>query len=105
MSPFRDWHGRNPRGRYRYGTWSGGNDPLAPPLDVRAALDELGEDLLEGATPRDARPRCWRAGREGVGEDLRGGSGLRGALRRLLRNGVDGRRGLDALRRDVRRRR
>ena len=80
MSAFRDRHGRNPRGRYRYGTWSGGDDPLAPPLDVRAALDELGEDILEG-------------------------SNLRDALRRLLRNGVDGRRGLDALRRDVRRRR
>ena len=80
MGGFRDRHGRNPRGRYRYGIWSGGDDPLAPPLDVRAALDELGEDILEG-------------------------SNLRDALRRLLRNGVDGRRGLDALRRDVRRRR
>ena len=73
-------HRRGPRGRYRYGTWAGGGDPLAPPLDVRAALDELGADVLEGSSMRDA-------------------------LRRMLRNGVDGRRGLDALRRDVRRRR
>ena len=71
---------RGPCGRYRYGTWAGGGDPLAPPLDVRAALDELGADVLEGSSMRDA-------------------------MRRMLRNGVDGRRGLDALRRDVRRRR
>ncbi len=68
------------RGRFRYGTWSGGADPLAAPLDVRAALDELGEDVLAGSSLRDA-------------------------LNRLLRRGTDGRKGLDALRRDVRRRR
>lgn len=68
------------RGRYRYGSWAGGDDPLAPPLDVRAALDELGEDVLAGSSLRDA-------------------------LSRLMRRGMDGRRGLDALRRDVRRRR
>ena len=77
MSP----QSRGARGRgYRYGSWAGGADPLAPPLDVRAALDELGEDVLAGSSLRDA-------------------------LRRMLRRGVDGRRGLDALRRDVRRRR
>ncbi len=73
--------GRPPRGgRFRYGTWRGGADPLAPPFDVRAAVDEIGEDMLAG-------------------------SSLREALQEFLRRGADGRRGLDELRRDVRRRR
>ncbi|MDQ4085056.1 MAG: hypothetical protein M3165_04485, partial [Actinomycetota bacterium] len=65
-----------PHRRYRYGAWRGGPDPLAPPYDVREALDELGRDVLAGA-------------------------GLRESLRDLLRRGLPGqggtpsRRGLD----------
>jgi uncharacterized protein with von Willebrand factor type A (vWA) domain len=69
-----------PHGRYRYGVWRGGPDPLAPPYDVRSALDELGRDVLAGG-------------------------GLREALRDLLRRGMEGRRGLDALAERVRRQR
>ena len=58
--------------RFRYGPWRGGPDPLAPPYDVRAALDEVGEDVLAGGS-------------------------LREALRELLRRGPEGRRGLDDL--------
>ncbi|WP_138731732.1 VWA domain-containing protein [Modestobacter excelsi] len=68
--------GRRPRG-YRYGRWRGGPDPLAPPYDVAAAVDEIGDQVL-------------------------GGSGVREAMRDLLRRGIDGRRGLDQLRRSVR---
>ncbi|WP_369136700.1 VWA domain-containing protein [Modestobacter versicolor] len=68
--------GRRPRG-YRYGQWRGGPDPLAPPYDVAAAVDEIGDQVLAG-------------------------SGVREAMRDLLRRGIDGRRGLDALRRSVR---
>ncbi|WP_138761052.1 VWA domain-containing protein [Modestobacter altitudinis] len=67
---------RRPRG-YRYGRWRGGPDPLAPPYDVAAAVDEIGDQVL-------------------------GGSGVREAMRDLLRRGTDGRRGLDQLRRSVR---
>src|SRR4051812_6127004 len=63
----------------RYGAWHGGPDPLEPPYDVRRALDEIGEDVLAGMSPR-------------------------AALQRLLRSGVDGRSGLDALRRRARER-
>ncbi|MGZ3146805.1 vWA domain-containing protein [Lentzea chajnantorensis] len=56
--------------RYRYGRWGGGADPLAPPVDLRAAVDELGREIMEGASPN-------------------------AALRELLRRGVDGTRGLD----------
>ena len=66
-----------PRG-YRYGSWHEGPDPLAPPYDVRRALDRIGDDVLAGATPRDA-------------------------LRRLLRRGTgDGPRGLDEMLRKIR---
>ena len=61
---------------YRYGSWSGGRDPLEPPYDVAAALDEIGEAVLDGASARQA-------------------------LRDLLRRGADGLRGLDDLRRQV----
>ncbi|WP_222192314.1 vWA domain-containing protein [Modestobacter italicus] len=64
-------------GGYRYGKWRGGPDPLAPPYDVAAAVDEIGDQVLAG-------------------------SGVREAMRDLLRRGADGRRGLDQLRRDVR---
>ncbi|MCZ2847006.1 VWA domain-containing protein [Modestobacter sp. VKM Ac-2978] len=64
-------------GGYRYGKWRGGPDPLAPPYDVGSAVDEIGDQVLAG-------------------------SGVREAMRDLLRRGVDGRRGLDQLRRTVR---
>ena len=67
---------KHPRG-YRYGKWHGGPDPLAPPYDVAAAVDEIGDQVLAG-------------------------SGVREAMRDLLRRGIDGRRGLDQLRRSVR---
>jgi uncharacterized protein with von Willebrand factor type A (vWA) domain len=66
--------------RSRYGEWRGGPDPLAPPYDVRDALDHLGDSVLDGMTPGQA-------------------------LRDLMRRGMAGRRGLDDLHRDVRRRR
>ncbi|MCW2691859.1 MAG: von Willebrand factor type [Mycobacterium sp.] len=67
-------------GGYRYGPWDGGADPLAPPFDLGAALDELADGVLEGA-------------------------GARESLDRLLRRGTQQRRGLDDLRRQVERRR
>lgn len=68
------------RGGYRYGRWSGGADPLAPPFDVREALDGIGDDILSGSTPA-------------------------AALRRLLQRGRDNLSGLDDLRRRLRKRR
>ncbi len=62
---------------YRYGAWSGGRDPLAPPYDIAGALDEMGDAVLDGMSPREA-------------------------LSQLLRRGTDGRRGLDELARSVR---
>ena len=68
----------DPHGRFRYGPWRGGPDPLAPPYNLRAALDKIGEDVLAAGTVRDA-------------------------LRDLLRRGLDGRGGLDKLSERLRR--
>ena len=62
---------------YRYGPYSGGPDPLAPPYDARRALDEMGDSVLAGADPGTA-------------------------LRDLLRRGLQGHRGLDDMLRRVR---
>jgi uncharacterized protein with von Willebrand factor type A (vWA) domain len=70
---------------YSYSEYSGGPDPLAPPYDVRSALDQLGEDVLNGESASSA-------------------------LRDLLRRGLSGdhghpqSRGLDDLLRQVRER-
>jgi len=63
----------------RYGAWHGGPDPLQPPFDVRQALDEIGDDVLAGMSPRSA-------------------------LQRLMKLGTNGRNGLDALRQKARNR-
>jgi uncharacterized protein with von Willebrand factor type A (vWA) domain len=70
---------RRPGRGHRYSRWHGGPDPLAAPYDLGSAVDEIGDSVL-------------------------GGSGVREALRELLRRGMDGRRGLDELRRSVRER-
>jgi uncharacterized protein with von Willebrand factor type A (vWA) domain len=61
--------GERPRSRgYRYGSWHDGPDPLAPPYDVRRALDRMGDDVLAGLSPKDALRRLlWRGPRDGTG--------------------------------------
>ncbi|HVV21052.1 MAG TPA: VWA domain-containing protein [Pseudonocardiaceae bacterium] len=66
--------------RYSYGPYHDGPDPLAPPLDLREALDEIGRDVMEGSSPRSA-------------------------LEELLRRGMRGSRGLDELTRELWKRR
>ncbi len=56
--------------RVRYGAWNDGPDPLAPPYDVRAAVDEVGERVLAGESLRDALRELLRQGpRDGRGLD------------------------------------
>jgi uncharacterized protein with von Willebrand factor type A (vWA) domain len=65
--------------RNRYGEWHGGPDPLAPPYDVRSALDEIGDSVLDGLSPSEA-------------------------MQQLMRRGMPGRKGLDDLLRQIRKR-
>ena len=71
-------------GSYSYSEYGGGPDPLAPPYDVRGALDQLGEDVLGGQSPSTALQDLLRRG-------LAGDRGQRG-------------RGLDDLLKQVRER-
>ncbi|WP_168707382.1 vWA domain-containing protein [Gordonia paraffinivorans] len=65
--------------RSRYQRYTGGPDPLAPPVDLREALERIGDDVMAGASPQRA-------------------------LRELLRRGTPTMRGLDKLREQVNRR-
>ncbi|MCP3425903.1 VWA domain-containing protein [Rothia sp. AR01] len=54
----------------RYGRYSGGPDPLAPPVDLTEALDAVGRDVMEGYSPREAlREFLRRGGRNQRGLD------------------------------------
>ncbi|TIC82003.1 VWA domain-containing protein [Nocardioides sp. GY 10127] len=46
----------------RYGRYTGGPDPLAPPVDVREALDAIGEDVMAGYSPERAMQEFLRRG-------------------------------------------
>jgi uncharacterized protein with von Willebrand factor type A (vWA) domain len=61
---------------YSYGAYVDGPDPLAPPVDLRAALDKIGKEVMEGSSPQQA-------------------------LRELMRQGMKDRRGLDDLARKI----
>ncbi len=52
--------------RYSYGPWHGGPDPLAPPADLSAALDQIGRDVMDGASPRSATRELLRRGLPGT---------------------------------------
>lgn len=56
--------------RARYGAWRGGPDPLAPPYDVRAAVDQVGAEVLAGGSLRDALRDLLRRGPDGTGRGL-----------------------------------
>ena len=66
--------------RSRYQRYTGGPDPLAPPVDLREALGEIGDDVMAGVSPQRA-------------------------LREFLRRGSDNMTGLDKLREQINRRR
>jgi uncharacterized protein with von Willebrand factor type A (vWA) domain len=47
---------------YSYGPWHDGPDPLASPIDLRDALDEVGRDVMGGSSPRSALEELLRRG-------------------------------------------
>ncbi len=61
---------RRGRHRSRYGRYSGGPDPLAPPVDLAEALDAIGEDVMAGYSPERAmREFLRRGGKDQAGLD------------------------------------
>lgn len=61
---------RNRHRSARYGRYSGGPDPLAPPVDLAEALDAVAEDVMAGYSPDQAmREFLRRGGRNQQGLD------------------------------------
>src|SRR3990170_1142775 len=83
---------------WSYGPWHDGPDPLAPPPDLRDALDEIGRDVMAGSSPRSALEELLRRG-------TRSTSGLDDLTRRLWerRAEIQRRHNLDGTLRDVQR--
>lgn len=80
-------HGRSSR----YSRYTGGPDPLAPPVDLREALEAIGQDVMEGSSPRRALQELLRRGMK----DMRGADRLAAEAnskrRKLLqRNNLNG---------------
>jgi uncharacterized protein with von Willebrand factor type A (vWA) domain len=84
--------------RFAYRPWHDGPDPLAPPVDLRAALDQIGRDVMEGSSPRSALEELLRQG-------VRGTRGLDDMTRRLWqqRSKLQRRHRLDGTLQEVRR--
>lgn len=75
----------------RYSAYTGGPDPLAPPVDLRDALEQIGQDVMEGTSPRRALAELLRRGTK----DMKGADRLAAEVNRrrrelLNRNNLDG---------------
>ncbi|MFC4859012.1 vWA domain-containing protein [Actinophytocola glycyrrhizae] len=83
--------------RFTYGRYYDGPDPLAPPVDLRDALDAIGRDVMDGRSPRSALEELLR---RGTGET----AGLDELTRKLWekRSGIQRRHNLDGTLRQVR---
>ncbi len=75
----------------RYSAYTGGPDPLAPPVDLREALEQIGRDVMEGASPRRALRELLRAGNKNLtGADRLAAEVNRRRRELLSRNNLDG---------------
>ncbi|MGB3523175.1 MAG: hypothetical protein WBA50_17035, partial [Mycobacterium sp.] len=75
----------------RYSAYSGGPDPLAPPVDLAEALEEIGRDVMEGTSPRRALQELLRRGTKSLtGADQLAAEAQRRRRELLRRNNLDG---------------
>lgn len=75
----------------RYSRYTGGPDPLAPPVDLREALEQLGEDVMDGTSPRRALSELLRRGTPNMtGADKLAAEANRKRRQLLQRNNLDG---------------
>jgi len=84
--------------RFTYGRYYDGPDPLAPPVDLRDALDAIGRDVMDGRSPRSALEELLRRG-------TRNAAGLDELSRKLWerRAQIQRRHNLDGTLQEVRR--
>lgn len=75
----------------RYGRYTGGPDPLAPPLDLTEALDEIAEEVMAGYSPEQAmREYLQRGGQDQTGLDELAGRVQQRRRDLLQRHRLDG---------------
>ncbi len=75
----------------RYSRYTGGPDPLAPPIDLREALEQIGQDVMEGSSPRRALSELMRRGTQNMrGADKLAAEANRRRRELLQRNNLDG---------------
>ncbi|MCI4674702.1 vWA domain-containing protein [Candidatus Mycolicibacterium alkanivorans] len=75
----------------RYSAYTGGPDPLAPPVDLREALEQIGQDVMEGTSPRRALSELLRRGTRNMrGADRLAAEANRRRRELLNRNNLDG---------------
>lgn len=75
----------------RYSAYTGGPDPLAPPVDLREALERIGRDVMTGASPRRALSELLRRGMQNLPGADRLAAEVNRRRRELLRhNNLDG---------------
>ncbi len=75
----------------RYSAYTGGPDPLAPPVDLREALEQIGQDVMAGTSPRRALSELLRRGTKSMtGADRLAAEANRRRRDLLRRNNLDG---------------
>ena len=75
----------------RYSRYTGGPDPLAPPVDLRDALEQIGRDVMEGSSPRRALSELLRRGTQNMrGADRLAAEANRRRRELLQQNNLDG---------------
>jgi uncharacterized protein with von Willebrand factor type A (vWA) domain len=83
---------RRGRGRAsRYSAYTGGPDPLAPPVDLRDALEQIGRDVMDGTSPRRALSELLRRGTKNMrGADRLAAEANRRRRELLSQHNLDG---------------
>jgi uncharacterized protein with von Willebrand factor type A (vWA) domain len=75
----------------RYSAYTGGPDPLAPPVDLREALEQIGQDVMAGTSPRRALSELLRRGTKNLtGADRLAAEANRRRRELLHNNNLDG---------------
>src|ERR1700736_2613115 len=75
----------------KYSAYTGGPDPLAPPVDLREALEQIGQDVMAGTSPRRALSELLRRGTKNMtGADRLAAEANRRRRELLRENNLDG---------------
>jgi uncharacterized protein with von Willebrand factor type A (vWA) domain len=75
----------------KYSAYTGGPDPLAPPVDLREALEQIGQNVMAGTSPRRALSELLRRGTKNApGADRLAAEANRLRRELLRRNNLDG---------------